>query len=102
MAATSSGLPKRTGRGHYPGTWVVPAALLMGLLLFPLPASTQPLPVVFVGAGDIADCRSSGDEATAALLDTIDGTVFTLGDNVYDSCTGREFARCYDPSWGRY
>lgn len=58
--------------------------------------------VVFVGAGDIAGCSSSGDEATAALLDGIPGTVFTAGDNVYESGTASEFANCYDPSWGRH
>ena len=57
---------------------------------------------VFVGAGDIASCNSSGDEATAALLDGIPGTVYTLGDNVYDSATDADFAGCYDPSWGRH
>jgi hypothetical protein len=57
---------------------------------------------VLVGAGDIASCNSSGDEATAKLLDNIDGTVFTLGDNVYEAGTATEFARCYDPSWGRH
>ncbi|MBW3576739.1 MAG: metallophosphoesterase [Actinobacteria bacterium] len=59
-------------------------------------------PAVLVGAGDIASCESSGDEATAALLDEIDGTVATFGDNVYDRGTATEFARCYDPSWGRH
>ena len=56
---------------------------------------------VLVGAGDIAACSSSGDEATADLLDTIEGTVFTLGDNVYENGTADEFRRCYDPTWGR-
>ena len=56
---------------------------------------------VLVGAGDIADCSSSGDDATADLLDTIDGTVFTLGDNVYEYGTAAEFQRCYAPTWGR-
>ena len=56
---------------------------------------------MLVGAGDIADCSSNGDEATANLLDTIDGTVFTLGDNAYESGTAAEFQRCYDPTWGR-
>jgi hypothetical protein len=55
-----------------------------------------------VGAGDIAACTSSGDEATAALLDQIAGTVFTTGDNVYDSGTAAEFQDCYAPSWGRH
>ena len=32
---------------------------------------------VLVGAGDIASCRSTGDEETAGLLAGIDGTVAT-------------------------
>lgn len=58
--------------------------------------------VTFVGAGDIASCSSSGDEATADLLDGIAGTVFTLGDNVYDSGTSTEYTNCYNPTWGRH
>jgi len=57
---------------------------------------------VLVGAGDIASCSSSGDEATANLLDGISGTVFTLGDNAYDSGTATEYTNCYGPSWGRH
>jgi hypothetical protein len=57
---------------------------------------------VLVGAGDIASCDSDGDEATALLLDKIEGTVFTLGDNVYDDGWLWEFNDCYDPSWGRH
>lgn len=57
--------------------------------------------VVLVGAGDIADCTSEGDEQTALLLDSISGTVFTTGDNAYSSGTDSQFARCYAPSWGR-
>lgn len=57
---------------------------------------------VLVGAGDIAGCSSPGDEATADLLDNIEGTVFTTGDNVYPSGTDEEFENCYDPSWGRH
>src|SRR5918992_2646789 len=57
---------------------------------------------VFVGAGDIASCNSGGDEATANLLDAIPGTVYTTGDNAYESGTASEFENCYDPSWGRH
>jgi acid phosphatase type 7 len=57
---------------------------------------------VLVGAGDIADCSGWGDEATAKLLGGISGTVFTTGDNAYESGTATEFSDCYDPSWGRY
>ena len=40
---------------------------------------------VLVGAGDIADCASVGDEATATLVDGIPGTVVALGDSAYPS-----------------
>jgi hypothetical protein len=59
-------------------------------------------PVVLVGAGDIADCSSDGDEATAKLLDEIDGIVITLGDNAYPDGTASDFSECYEPSWGRH
>ncbi len=55
-----------------------------------------------VGAGDIAVCGSSGDEATALLLDNIEGTVFALGDLAYNDGTTAEFNNCYNPSWGRH
>ena len=57
---------------------------------------------VLAGAGDIGMCGSSGPEATARLLDGIDGTVFTAGDNAYFQGTVQQFRDCYDPSWGRH
>ena len=57
---------------------------------------------VLVGAGDIADCSSTGDEATANLLNNISGTVFTAGDNAYPDGTTTDFSQCYQPSWGRH
>jgi hypothetical protein len=58
--------------------------------------------VVLVGAGDIAGCGTSGDEQVANVLDGIPGTVFTLGDNVYEDGTAQQFNDCYNPSWGRH
>ena len=57
---------------------------------------------MLVGAGDIAGCNNPGDEATAALLDQIPGTVFTAGDNVYPTGTLDLYNSCYGPSWGRH
>src|SRR5215208_4618500 len=57
---------------------------------------------VLVGAGDIASCRSTGDEATAGLLAGIDGTVATFGDNAYQRGSAADFAQCYEPSWGQF
>ncbi len=59
-------------------------------------------PVLLVGAGDIAVCGSDGDSQTAALLDGIAGTVFTVGDNTYENGTREEFESCYGPTWGRH
>ena len=71
------------------------------ILVDPVPPSSGSDPTL-VGAGDIASCASTGDEDTAALLDTIPGTVFTAGDNVYESGTTAEWTNCYDPTWGRH
>lgn len=62
-----------------------------------------PPPVgILVGAGDIGSCGSAGDEATAQVLATVDGTVFTTGDNAYPDGTAANFANCYKPSWGPF
>jgi 3',5'-cyclic AMP phosphodiesterase CpdA len=57
---------------------------------------------VLVGAGDIAICGSAGAEGTASLLDRIDGTVFTAGDNAYYQGSEEQFRQCYNPTWGRH
>lgn len=80
--------------------------LLLGLVLLggsavqPLTSYGTPDPVL-VGAGDIATCDSPGDEATAALLDSIEGTIYTTGDNAYPMGTDADFRDCYAPTWGR-
>ena len=67
---------------------------------------------VFIGAGDIAVCGTSGDEGTAHIVDSVltaaatkksESAVFTLGDNAYPSGAGgvdKDFQRCFSPSWG--
>ncbi len=79
-----------------------------------LPACTEPPPAtgarrdavgdpVLVGAGDIALASDpSGAEATAKLLDGIDGHVITLGDNAYENATLDDYLDAYAPSWGRH
>ncbi len=65
-------------------------------------ALAQAADPVFVGAGDITGCSTNKDESTAQLLDSIAGTVFTLGDNVYPNGALTEFNDCYAPTWGRH
>jgi acid phosphatase type 7 len=59
-------------------------------------------PQVFAGAGDIARCNEGNAMGVSRLLDTIGGTIFTLGDNAYMNGTAREFSDCYEPTWGRH
>ena len=68
------------------------------------PATTTAIaaPVTFAGAGDIANCALEGASATALLLDSIPGDVFTLGDHVYPSATTEGFDTCYASTWGRH
>ena len=39
---------------------------------------------------------------TAGLVDGLPGTVAVLGDTAYQNGTPDEFARCYEPTWGRH
>ena len=55
---------------------------------------------VFVGAGDIADCSRSQDEATGAVIGGILGNVWTAGDNVYPSGSVASNWACYEAAWG--
>jgi hypothetical protein len=66
------------------------------------PGVGQTSAVTLVGAGDISRCDNKGDTATARLVSSIPGTVFTAGDNVYNEGTLWQFRNCYDPTWGRF
>lgn len=55
-----------------------------------------------IALADVASCQSSGDEATAAMVDTTPGTIIIAGDIAYESGTVAEFANCFGRSWGRH
>jgi len=55
-----------------------------------------------IAAGDIGDCSSPWDEATAALVGDPQATVAALGDLAYEDGTLAEFNSCYQPSWGAF
>ena len=79
---------------------VLTAALVVAGALLAASAQSGGGDPVLIGAGDIASCNSTGDEATAKLLDSIPGTIFLAGDDAYDSGTAQQFADCYDPCGG--
>ncbi len=84
-----------------PGTLAINLDSRTSTVYFPrLVLLVDPPDPVLVGVGDIAGCTSSGDEATAALVAAIPGTVFTTGDNAYPNGSASDFANCYNPSWG--
>lgn len=87
--------------------------LLSAAALFPV--SFEGGHPILVGAGDIAKCgpRLQNAEKTATLIDQVVAeasrgdppsrvVVFTLGDTVYPHGKPREYAQCYDVTWGRH
>jgi PKD repeat protein len=87
---------------QHPTAPALPQTMPVEPLPFTTPAAATAGDAVLVGAGNIARCDGTGDDATAALLDGIAGTVFTLGDNVYPEGSAANFASCYEPTWGRH
>ena len=56
---------------------------------------------VFFGVGAIAACTNTNDTDTGNVISGIDGTIFTVGDNVYPDGTAADFTNCYAPTpWG--
>jgi len=68
----------------------------------PLPSPTIEIGETLVGAGDIAICGLSFDDQTAALLESIPGTIFTTGDNSNEDGTLEQYETCFGPNWGRF
>ncbi len=89
---------------HAIGGLALGAALLAAC---PRAAPVDETSWVLVGAGDISSCDDDHDEQTAHLVDDVlarhrRAAVFTLGDNVYETGSAEEFARCFAPTWGRF
>ena len=100
-AAATCGAFQMVATSH-PGDRSDTASVAVVCPLPPPPPPPPPAPVVLVGAGDIADCSGTGDDATAQLLDGIPGTVFAAGDDAYPDGSDADYAKCYDPTWGRH
>lgn len=90
--------------------WSVFAVTLAAVLALTLPwpfsqVKAQSGSVIMVGAGNIADgfnLNLANSMATAALVNSISGTVFSLGDDAYNYGTDGDFMRAYDPTWGQF
>jgi acid phosphatase type 7 len=90
------------------------AALAVWQGFVPLPARALPANITLaatpadggvylVGAGDIAECGLPGDGLTADLLARYpEATLFTAGDNTYETGTPLQYQNCFNPTWGRY
>jgi hypothetical protein len=91
---------------YWSASLVVAAGAVAALLVLGLSegrsAQAQTTSAVVVGAGDISSCDTTGDTATAKLLDSIAGTVLTLGDNAYTEGSLAQYNNCYGPTWGRH
>src|SRR5439155_1487456 len=85
-------------RGRAQGVVTIEATA--GLLAARITVAVEP--AVLLGAGDIASCTSQGDEATAALLDTLPGVVFTAGDNAYPDGSASRAPASHSRPWRRH
>ena len=102
VASLLFGTPPSARKGRMFAPMVL-VSLLGSLLALGCAPERPPSGNVIVAAGDIADCLSDGDEATARLVGGIDGsTVLTLGDNAYEDGTAQDFRQCYEPTWGKF
>jgi hypothetical protein len=94
--------------GGRPQTLTGPTTVPLGTQAQTPAPNPTPAPVILpteilVGAGDIGMCGSGGNpQATAKIIDSIDGTVVTLGDNAYPNGSALDYKNCYDTSWGRF
>src|SRR5688500_2279460 len=89
-------------------TVIIAAAIVLSLPVSRCAESTGAAdePVIvprenLIAIADVAACDSQGDESTAALVETMAGTIIMAGDIAYEMGTADEFTRCYDSSWGR-
>ncbi|HEY1100612.1 MAG TPA: metallophosphoesterase [Myxococcota bacterium] len=69
--------------------------------------AVRPDELVLVGAGDIASCSTTADEATGQLVQRLldassNAWAFTLGDNAYPDGSMAQFRQCYEPAWGAF
>jgi hypothetical protein len=106
--ATDSAGPQATGRAGvraYAGSGVANLPVTISVDDYSANAASSPPPEtddpMLVGAGDIA-ASGANDAQTAALVESIPGTVFTLGDNDQGNGSTAEFAAYYDRTWGRF
>jgi acid phosphatase type 7 len=102
VASLLLGAAASASRRLAPMVFVALLGTLLALGCAPERPPRPPSGDVIVAAGDIADCRTEGDEATAKLVGGIPGTVLTLGDNAYPEGSAEDFEECYDPAWGRF
>ncbi len=78
QAVTATAAPENT---------VIPAAVVQVVLV----------------AGDVAQCNVRGAQLTADVIQKMpDAIVLAPGDLAYENGSAKDFARCYDPSWGKF
>ena len=71
----------------------------------PTPATPRDVPTdapTLLAAGDIAQCDSDGDEKTARLARKLPkAQIAAVGDLAYPRGRAQDFARCWEPTWGK-
>ena len=90
----SHGYLIRVGNRQTIGCVVAAAVLMLAVSCAPERPPRPPSAEVLLAAGDVANCRAEGDEATAKLVGGIDGTILALGDEAYPRGSAANFEGC--------
>ena len=68
----------------------------------PSPVGTASEPVTLVAVGDIAKVATDGRATSRLVASIAPDALLVLGDAAYDEGSAADYARAYDPWWGRF
>ena len=77
-----------------------PRAVAPSPSVIPTSGTTGDAAVTLLAAGDIGRCDATTDDATGALVASLDKVVATLGDTAYEDGTAQELTECFGGAWG--
>jgi hypothetical protein len=62
--------------------------------------SASPEVATLLAVGDIGYCNASNDDLVGKLAASLPGTIALLGDIAYEAGTAKDYANCFNPTWG--
>jgi hypothetical protein len=66
----------------------------------PTPSGSAGEGATLLAVGDIGSCNASNDDLVGKLAASLPGTVALIGDIAYETGSARDYANCFNPTWG--